>query len=104
MPKKLTRAGLVEAIKQEFKISVFDATELIEDILEEIQSALVDGDCVKIAGFGTFSLIDKKERLGRNPMTMEPAVITARRVVSFHTSDVLRNILNQKNIKKEGKQ
>ena len=71
--KTLTRADIANAIVNEFKVSKFDATEVIEDILEEIASALREGEPVKISGFGTFSVRQKKARVGRNPKTKQTA-------------------------------
>ncbi len=96
MSKTVTRADLVDAITSEYRISQADAAEIIEDILDEINVALMRGEDVKLSGFGTFKLRSKKERMGRNPKTGESAVVTARRVVSFRPSAQLRDAVNNK--------
>lgn len=92
--KTLTRADLVNAITNEFRVTKFDASEILEDILDEVVLALTRSEQVKINGFGTFSIRRKNERMGRNPKTMEQAVISARKSLSFKTSAVLKKIVN----------
>lgn len=93
----ITRSDLAEAITEEFQVTKYNASEIVEDILEEIQAALVLGENVKIAGFGSFIVHQKKERVGRNPKTMEEAVISPRRSLSFRASSFLRKIVNENN-------
>ncbi len=90
----LTRAELADAVMAEFQITKLHAMDLIETILEEIGNTLASGEPVKISGFGTFSVREKKERMGRNPRTGAPAKISSRRSVSFHASGVLKKELN----------
>lgn len=94
--KTLTRADIVNAIVNEFKVSKFNATEIIEDVLEEIAAALKEGELVKISGFGTFSVRQKKERMGRNPKTMQAALISSRKSLTFRPSPILKKIVNLK--------
>lgn len=94
--KTLTRADIANAIVSEFKVSKFNATEIIEDVLEEIAVALKEGESVKISGFGTFSVRQKKERMGRNPKTMQEAVISSRKSLTFRASPILKKIVNSK--------
>ena len=63
---------------------------MVESVIDHIGDSLVKGEHVKMAGFGTFSLRDKKERIGRNPKTGEEVPITPRRVLVFKPSQVLR--------------
>ncbi|MBQ7673084.1 MAG: integration host factor subunit alpha [Alphaproteobacteria bacterium] len=95
--KTLTRSDIADAIISEFKVSKFNATEIIEDVLEEIASALKNGEAVKISGFGTFSVKQKKERMGRNPKTMEEAVISSRKSLKFRPSPILKKVVNETN-------
>ena len=92
----LTRSDLVDAITEEFRVTKYNASEIVEDILEDIESALVAGENVKIAGFGTFTVRQKKERMGRNPKTLEEAVITSRKSLSFRASPILKKAVNGK--------
>ncbi len=71
-----------------------EAQELVESSLDEIRRALVNGEEVKLSGFGKFELRDKAPRPGRNPKTGEEVTISARRVVNFRPSQVLKERAN----------
>ncbi len=91
----ITRAELTEHVYRAVDLSRQDSQRFVEAVLEEITTALVQGDIVKLSGFGTFSVRQKRERVGRNPKTKEEAVITARRVVLFRPSLLLKKDLNK---------
>jgi len=93
--KTLTRSDIADAITAEFQVTKFEALEFIHEVLWEISEALVEGEDVKLTGFGTFKVHSKKERMGRNPKTKEPAVISARRTVSFRASPILKKKVNE---------
>ena len=95
MVKTLTRSDIAEAITAEFQVTKFEALEFIHEVLSEIREALVDEEDVKLTGFGTFKVHNKKERMGRNPKTKEPAVISARKTVSFRASPILKKKVNE---------
>ena len=86
----LTRMDLAEAVFREVGLSRHESAQLVESVLGHISDALVRGEQVKISSFGTFSVRDKNERIGRNPKTGEEIPITARRVVTFHASQKLK--------------
>ena len=65
----VTRADLAEAVYREIGLSRSESSELVESVIDHVSTALLRGETVKLAGFGTFSLRDKKERMGRNPKT-----------------------------------
>ena len=65
-------------------------TRGFKDFFEEIKTALINNEEVKLSGFGNFELIDKKARPGRNPKTGEDVTISARRVVTFRAGNKLR--------------
>ena len=67
---------------------------MVEDVLEIMSDAIIRGDDVKISGFGIFEVRDKRERIGRNPKTGVSAKITARRVLTFRPSIVLKKKVN----------
>ncbi|MBR1734008.1 MAG: integration host factor subunit alpha [Alphaproteobacteria bacterium] len=92
--KTLTRSDIADAIIDHFRISKFNALEVVETVLEEISSALRNEESVKLTGFGTFTVSKKKERMGRNPKTMEAAVITSRKSLKFRPSQILKQIVN----------
>ena len=66
MGATVTRAQLTEAVYQEVGLSRNESSELIETVLEEITRSLEGGDSVKISSFGSFSVRQKGERIGRN--------------------------------------
>ncbi|WP_409433908.1 integration host factor subunit alpha [Litorimonas sp. RW-G-Af-16] len=86
----VTRADLAESVYREIGLSRSESAALVESLIGHISEALQKGDHVKLAGFGTFSLRDKKERMGRNPKTGEDVPITPRRVLVFKPSQVLK--------------
>jgi len=86
----VTRADLAEAVYREIGLSRSESSELVESVIDHISAALLRGEQVKLAGFGTFSLRDKKERMGRNPKTGKEVPITSRRVLVFKPSQILR--------------
>ena len=90
MSETLTRAELAEIIYSEVGISKTEASEIVDQFFEEIILDLIDGNSVKLTSFGTFSVKHKKSRIGRNPKTGVEATISARRVVTFHPSNLIR--------------
>tara|TARA_Y100001001_G_C7741445_1_gene214505 strand:+ start:193 stop:486 length:294 start_codon:yes stop_codon:yes gene_type:complete len=92
----LTRADLADAIYQDVGLSRNESSDLIEALIEEICTALIDGETVKISGFGSFSVREKNARMGRNPKTGEEIPIDPRRVLVFRASHVLKDMMNGK--------
>ena len=86
----VTRADLAEAVYREIGLSRSESSELVESVVHHISDALFRGEQVKLAGFGTFSLRDKNERIGRNPKTGVEVPITSRRVLVFKASQILK--------------
>ncbi len=86
----VTRAHLSEALYEEVGLSRNECAELVDTVLREISDTLTKGEAVKISSFGSFSVRQKGERIGRNPRTGEEAPILARRVVVFRASNVLK--------------
>ncbi|MAT88807.1 MAG: integration host factor subunit alpha [Aestuariivita sp.] len=88
--KTLTRMDLSEAVFREVGLSRNESAELVETVLNLMSDALVRGEQVKISSFGTFSVRDKKARIGRNPKTGEEVPITPRRVLTFRPSHLMK--------------
>ncbi|WIW96494.1 integration host factor subunit alpha [Altererythrobacter rubellus] len=86
----LTRADLAETINRKMGLSRAESLDMVEAILEEMSKALEAGENVKISGFGTFVLRDKRQRIGRNPKTGVEVPITQRRVMTFRASQLLK--------------
>lgn len=91
----LTKAELAELLFAQVGLNKREAKEMVEAFFEEIRTSLEMGDTVKLSGFGNFSVRDKASRPGRNPKTGETVSISARRVVSFHTSQKLKEQVEQ---------
>ena len=90
----LTKAHLIEKITVDVGLNKKLAMELVERLFEVLKSCLERGEDLKISGFGTFQVSEKNMRMGRNPQTGEAMEISARRVVTFKTSQRLRDVLN----------
>ena len=87
----LTRADLAETINRKLGFSRAESLALVESILAHMCDSLKDGENVKISGFGTFILRDKRERIGRNPKTGEEAPIPPRKVLTFRPSHLMKD-------------
>lgn len=87
----LTRADLAETINRKMGFSRAESLDMVESILAHMCGAMGDGQNVKISGFGSFILRDKKERIGRNPKTGVEVPITPRRVMTFRASQLLKD-------------
>ena len=92
----MTRADLTDAVYQEVGLSRNESAELVDSVLREIAGALVGGEAVKISSFGSFSVREKGERIGRNPKTGEEVPILPRRVLIFRASNVLKSHINKR--------
>ena len=97
MDKTTTRSTLSEAVFKNVGLSRNESSILVDSVFNEILKSLIEGDDVKISSFGTFIVRNKKERIGRNPKTGEEVPITARSVVTFRASNVLKSRVNLKN-------
>ncbi len=92
----ITRAQLGEAVYQEVGLSRNESAELLEAVLFQVSDALARGETVKISSFGTFSVRQKGQRIGRNPKTGEEVPILPRKVLVFRPSQVLKHRVNDK--------
>ena len=92
----ITRIDLANALRDRFGLTAADSYKMIDIIFDEIEQSLINDEEVKIAGFGTFKILSKSARIGRNPKTGVPAVISARRVATFRPSAEFRKIVAKK--------
>ncbi|MGV8899520.1 MAG: integration host factor subunit alpha [Burkholderiaceae bacterium] len=90
----LTKAELAELLFEQVGLNKREAKDMVETFFDEIRNALEHGESVKLSGFGNFQLRDKPQRPGRNPKTGEEIPISARRVVTFHASQKLKNMFD----------
>ena len=92
--RTVTRADLSESVFQEVGLSRNESSDLVETILAEVVEALARGESVKISSFGSFTVRDKGQRVGRNPKTGQEVPILPRRVLVFRASNVLKSLIN----------
>ncbi len=86
----LTKAQIADMVYTRLGINKREARDLVDLFFEEVREELIAGNDVKLTGFGVFNVNTKSARPGRNPRTGEPAVISARKVVTFHASHKLK--------------
>jgi integration host factor subunit alpha len=92
----MTKADIVQAVYTKLGgFSKKEAADLVDQVFDAMKETLGRGEKIKISGFGNFVLRDKRQRQGRNPQTGEPIVITARRVLNFKASQLLKQALNE---------
>jgi len=92
----LTKAELIDGVYEKVGFSKKEAAELVELVFESMKEELCKGTAIKISGFGKFRVLSKKSRMGRNPQTGEAMVISARKVLTFTPSRILRDGINGK--------
>ena len=95
LKKNYTRKNLSNNIYQNLGFSKNISTLIIDDFFESLVSGLMKSNKIKIKSFGTFEVIDKKQRVGRNPKTKVEAKIMARKVVKFKPSNTIKKKLNR---------
>ena len=93
--KTVTRADLTDALHEAVGLTRQDCAHLVERTLDLVVEAMEDGQTVKLSGFGVFQVRSKRERMGRNPKTGEPAAIAPRRVIGFRASQILKSRIDK---------
>lgn len=89
----LTKAELSELLFERLGLNKRESKDMVEAFFEILQGALVQGQEVKLSGFGNFNIRRKAPRPGRNPRTGESIPINARNVVTFHASHKLKGLV-----------
>ncbi len=90
----LTKANIVESIKEQIGFTKNQSFETIETLLEIMKKTLESGEDILVSGFGRFCVKEKAERRGRNPATGGDLMLAPRRVVTFKCSGKLRERVN----------
>lgn len=90
----MTKADIVNEVYQKVGFSKKESAEVVDLLFEIIKETLERAENVKISGFGSFVLRQKRARRGRNPQTGEEIEITPRRVLTFKPSVVLKKAMN----------
>ncbi len=89
----LTKAQLAEMLFEQIGLNKRESKDMVDAFFDLIGARLIDGEEVKLSGFGNFQMRVKAPRPGRNPRTGELIPIAARRVVTFHASQKLKDQL-----------
>ena len=92
----VTRSDFANRLRERFGLTTADAYKMVDVVFDEIRDALINGEEVKFAGFGTFKILEKSARMGRNPKTGASAIISARRVATFRPSNEFRERVAKK--------
>ena len=90
----MTKADIIDAVCEDNGFSKRESAKITETMLDIIKESLENGENVKLSGFGSFNIQHKRARRGRNPQTGEEIIISARSVLSFNPSKILRDELN----------
>jgi integration host factor subunit alpha len=90
----LTKKDLINSVYMQIGFSKKISENLLEDMLDIILKNLIINKKLKISKFGTFSIRNKKSRIGRNPLTKEEKVISSRDVVLFKPSKEFKDLIN----------
>ncbi|HYX93309.1 MAG TPA: integration host factor subunit alpha [Myxococcaceae bacterium] len=90
----MTKADIIEGVYEKVGFSKKESAEIVELVFDTVKETLERGDKIKISGFGNFQVRHKKARVGRNPQTGKEIEISARRVLTFRPSQVLKAALN----------
>lgn len=91
----MTKAEIIEEIYEKVGFSKKESAEIVELVFDTMKTTLEKGEKIKISGFGNFVVRQKRPRIGRNPQTGEEIEISARRVLTFRPSQVLKASLNK---------
>jgi integration host factor subunit alpha len=94
----MTKEDLVEKIFEKIGLSKKEAQEIIEVLFDTMKQTFIEGESVKLPGFGTFNIRQKMSRRGRNPKTGEELEITPRRVITFRASNQLKSVMEKKDV------
>lgn len=90
----MNKVELIAAMAEKAEISKKDTEKALTAFTNVVADALVGGDKVAITGFGTFEVVERAERQGRNPATNEPMLIRASKSPKFKASKTLKSIVN----------
>jgi len=90
----MTKAEIVEKIYEQVGFSKRESAEIVDAVFEIMKQTLEKEEKIKVSGFGNFVVRSKRQRIGRNPHTREAITISARKVVTFKASQILKSAVN----------
>jgi len=91
----MTKAELVAIVSDKCSFSRQESVQIVDQVFQILKETLEKGEKIKISGFGNFVTREKRARKGRNPKTGVNLTISARRVLTFKPSAILRKAVNQ---------
>ena len=91
----MTKIDIVQDVCNKLGFSKKDSARIVEAVFDTMKENLARGEKVKISGFGSFVVREKKARKGRNPQTGDEIEISARKVLTFKSSQVLKKAVNE---------
>ncbi len=94
----MTKAEIVEKIYEQVGFSKRESADIVDTVFEIMKETMEQGEKIKISGFGNFVVRSKRERIGRNPHTKEAITISARKVVTFKASQILKAAVNGEDV------
>lgn len=90
----LTKRDMIDHLSEDFNLPRSECTRIVEGFFDIMKSELEEGNPVMVSGFGKWTVNEKRARKGRNPQTGEKLTIAPRRVVTFKTSEKLKESIN----------
>ena len=90
----MNKNDLISSVAGAAGLSKADATKAVDAVFDNIETALKRGDTVRLVGFGTFSVANRKASTGRNPRTGETIQIKASKVPGFKAGKALKDAVN----------
>jgi integration host factor subunit alpha len=91
----ITKSNIIDLLYEKTGLTRKECISAVESTIDIIKEELGRGNDIKISGFGKWTILNKKARKGRNPQTGKEMPISARKVVTFKSSPVLKNVLNK---------
>ena len=90
----MTKADIVSIIHQEYGLAKRDIIYVVDALFKQLKAALLDGESIKLSGFGSFDVKIRGRRIGRNPKTGAEKTIPPRTVVTFRPSQFFKDEVN----------
>lgn len=92
----MNKNEIIDMISQNTEVSKAEAKKQLETVIETFTKVLVEGEDIRLTGFGTFSVVDRAAREGRNPQTGEAMQIPSSKSVKFKVGKSLKDVVNDK--------
>lgn len=91
----MNKTELVASVAEATSLSKKDAENAVSAVIASITKSLTEGEKVQIAGFGTFEVRERSERIGRDPRTSEEIIIPASKTPAFKAGKALKDAVNK---------